>query len=218
MSNGGARRAAELLKAPPYLIFALPRSRTAWLARFLTYRNWLCLHEHAINLRSPDQIRQVLTSPRIGAVETAAGPAWRLLRHWIPNLRMAVVRRPLDETIEAMIAAGERAGATYDRDALRRVMAYGNRCLDAISEQPGTLTVQYNELAGEEACRRIFEFCLPYRFDSEWWEFMRHQHVEVDLKKFFADYWRERDKVEKFKRDCKRELIRLVRCGELRYA
>jgi len=80
----------------------------------------------------------VLTSTRIGAVETAAGPAWRLLRHWIPNLRMAVVRRPLHETIEAMIAAGERAGATYDRAALRRVMAYGNRCLGAANVHPST--------------------------------------------------------------------------------
>jgi hypothetical protein len=34
----------------PYLIFALPRSRTAWLAHFLTYRDWTCLHEHAIQV------------------------------------------------------------------------------------------------------------------------------------------------------------------------
>ncbi len=201
-----------------FLIYALPRSRTAWLARFLTYRDWSCGHEQAIFLRSPKEARRLLHKPCRGTVETAAGPAWRLIRHWAPELRVAVLRRPIEETVAAMIAAGERAGARYNEDKLHRAMSYGSRCMEAVSALPGALTIDYAELTTEEGCRRVFEHCLPYPFDREWWLALKDRHIEVDLPLYFQYYRSNRDGIEEFKSMCKRELIRLARRGELNRA
>ena len=200
---------------PFFVIYALPRSRTAWLSAFLSYGGWACLHEQAIFMRSLRDVRRLTARPRTGSVETAAGPAWRLLRHYAPEHRAVVIRRPVEETVEAMMEAGRNAGAAYDEDHLRRAMRYGDRCLTQISDQPGTLTLDYSDLAGEAACQQIFEHCLPYPFDREWWSSLKDRNIQTDLSAFFRHYQETRGEVEVFKRTCRQELTRLVRAGEL---
>src|SRR5580693_982148 len=98
----------------PFIIFALPRSRTAWLSKFLSYGKWFCHHEHAIRLRSIEDFKAALAQRYTGFAETAAGPAWHLIRHFRPDVRAVVVRRPVEETIAAMVEAGRLAGVSYD--------------------------------------------------------------------------------------------------------
>jgi hypothetical protein len=199
----------------PFIVFALPRSRTAWVARFLSYDGWVCHHEHAMFVRAPADIARFFATPRTGSAETAAGPAWPLLRHYVPQARFAVIRRPAGDAAQAMIAAWAAAGISYQEDEVRRLMSYGARCLDRIAALPGTLSVNYADLAGEAACRQLFEFCVPYRFDREWWRRWAVENVQVDLAEFFASYLRHRDDIEALKRSLKRELIRLCRIGEI---
>jgi hypothetical protein len=40
----------------PFMIFALPRSRTAWLSEFLSYQGWTCWHEIAIQMRDFSEV------------------------------------------------------------------------------------------------------------------------------------------------------------------
>lgn len=206
---------ASLMKRPFFVIYALPRSRTAWLSRFLSYGDWQCLHEQAILLRDVHDMKQLLACPRLGVAETAAGPGWRLLKHYAPNHQAIVIRRPVGETVAAMIEAGRKAGVSYDEAQLRRIMTYSDRCLAQISAEPGTLTVPYDALDNEETCRRIFEACLPYPFDRGWWQECRERNIQVDLTAFYQRYHAARGQVEDFKRECRRELSRLVRAGEI---
>jgi hypothetical protein len=204
------------MTVPPFIIYALPRSRTAWLAAFLSYGGWTCLHEHAIRIRSISEARALLATPRIGFAETAAGPGWRLLRHWAPDHRAVVVRRPHREIVRAMIEAGKRANVEYDEPRLCKGMEYGVRCLDAIAAQPASLVVDYAELGTEDTCRHIFEFCLHLPFDHDWWLSLRDRKVEVDLAAFFRFAHAEREGIDAFKRVCKNELMRLGRSGAIR--
>ena len=48
---------------PPFVVFALPRSRSAWLARFLTWGDWMCGHDELRHCRSLDDVRAWLAMP-----------------------------------------------------------------------------------------------------------------------------------------------------------
>jgi hypothetical protein len=202
-----------MMNNTPFIIYSLPRSRTAWLAAFLTYGEWTCYHEHAINMRSMDDVVEFFAQPNIGAVETGIMQGWWLLRYHVPNIRMVVIHRPVNEVIKSLLATDVSGVATYDEQKLWRIMPYGARMLRQIGEVPGVLNVEFDELESREGCQRIWDFVLPYPFDDEWWELMKDENITVDMKAFLTKYFTIKDQVEDFKKQCRTELRRLRRSG-----
>lgn len=199
----------------PFIIFALPRSRTAWLASYLSYKDWQCGHETAILLRSVQDVKGLFALQNVGVVETAAAQAWRILKHHIPNLKMAVIRRPIDDVVQSMMNINLHGRFHYDADRLRKVMEYGDRMLNEISEQPGTLTLSFSDLETEVGCKAIFEHCLPYEFDPDWWGTMKDRNVQVDVAGVIQYYHDHKDAIEAFKRSLRSELRTLVHNGHI---
>lgn len=199
----------------PFIVYALPRSRTAWLAEFLSYKDWQCGHEQAIFLRSVDDIKRLFSLPNTGAVETAAAQAWRIIHHHVPNIKAVVVRRPIDDVMRSMVNIDLQGEAYYDVPRLRKVMEYGNRMLDEISEQPGVLTVDFDDLSTIQGCKAIFEHCLPYEFDRGWWEFMVDQNIQVDVLSVIRLYHENRPQIEGFKKHLWREMRHLAQTGHI---
>jgi hypothetical protein len=194
-----------------FVIHALGRSRTAWLAKFLTYGDWTCLHEQVIHLRRIEDIAPMFSRPRTGYAETAASFGWPLILDANPDIVQVVVGRDPDEASAAMAASYARAGIGCDAAMMRAIFARGARVLEKISALPGVLTLSYEDLDTEECCRAVFEHCLPYDWDRAWWGHMRRQHVEADLAAMVAYYWAHREGVETFKALCRREMFRTVR-------
>lgn len=199
----------------PFVIYGLCRSRTAWLSSFLSYRDWSCFHEQGLFMRTVDDIAHFANTPYIGSAETNVSLGWRLIKQANPAVKMVVIRRPVEDAHASMVSAYEKAGLELDRDKLMSILKRSERALIEISAQPGTLTVDFMDLTTEYACRDIFEFCLPYAFDRAHWLKYRDNIVQVDLKRVVNYYWQNRTVIENFKRLAKRELIRLVRTGEL---
>ncbi len=85
-----------------FVIFALPRSRTAWLSRFLSYGEWFCGHEELRHVRSLDDVRAWFSQGQIGTAETAGAPWWRLLERFAPYSPVVIVRRPVDEVVDSL--------------------------------------------------------------------------------------------------------------------
>ncbi len=197
----------------PFIIYALPRSRTAWMAEFLSYKDWQCGHEQAIFLRSIDDIKRLLSLPRTGVVETAAAPAWRIIHHHVPNAKAVVIRRPIDDVMASMVNVDLRGEAAYDIPRLRRVMEYESRLLDEIVARPGTLNLEFSDLGTLAGCKRLFEFCLPHKFDQGWWEYARQQNIQVDVLSVIRLYHQNREEIEGFKSLLKREMRHLAREG-----
>ena len=81
-------------KPRPFVVFGLPRSRTTWLSRFLTYADWVCGHDELRHMRSMDDISAWFSQPCTGTVETSGAASWRLLDTTAPGARVAIVRRP----------------------------------------------------------------------------------------------------------------------------
>ena len=70
---------------PPFVVYALPRSRTFWLSRFLCYAEWNCGHDEIRHARSLDDVRAWFSQSYTGTVETAAAPWWRLIQRLRPD-------------------------------------------------------------------------------------------------------------------------------------
>ena len=204
--------------ASPFIVYALPRSRTAWLSQFLSYGGWTCHHEAAIKMRSISDVKQLFGAPTTGTVETAAAPGWKILHHHVPGLRAVVVRRPVDEVVRSMMAVQTEGVVTYDEGKLRRGMIYGDRMLAQITEQPGVLSVNYDELNDRSVCARIFEHCLLQPMPDSWWNRLRMQNIQVSVADVFRYYWAHENEVRQFKSLCWSEMNRLARSGFISHA
>ena len=161
---------------PPFVVFALPRSRTAWLSQFLTYGDWACTHEELRHARTVEDLKAWAALPNLGTVETIAAPYWRTLRSLRPDARVVVVRRPVSEVVASL----ERFGLGGPE------MARGLDRLDAKLRQiaarwPKALSVSFADLDDEATCRAIFEHCLPYAHDSARWREMAGMNIQCSL-------------------------------------
>lgn len=167
----------------PFVIFALPRSRTAWLSRFLTYGDWQCGHDELLHARSLDDVKAWLGQPCTGSVETAAAPFWRLLPTYCPDARIVVVRRPVSEVVASLCAI-----LPYDVPLLTRLMLRADTKLDQIECRMNALSVQFSDLKNEATCARLFEYCLPYQHDAKWWASVDAVNIQISLRLLLRQY------------------------------
>lgn len=158
-----------------FVIFALPRSRTAWLSRFLTYGEWFCGHEELRHVRALDDVRAWFSQGTVGTAETAGAPWWRLLEQYAPYARVVVVRRPVDDVVDSL---AKIPGLSFDRTWLEKAMGRLDRKLDQVEARlPGVLSVRYGDLEAEDTCAAVFQHCLPYAHDAAHW----HQLAPVNI-------------------------------------
>lgn len=198
----------------PFVVYA-QRSRSAWLARFLSFKDYRCYHDVAITMRSLDDVVRFFRQPKTGSAETAAAPGWRILHHHIPNMRAVVVRRPVEDVVDSMMGVDLAGIATYDREKLMRGVVYGARILDQISEQRGVLTVEFADLEHDHVCRAVFEHLLQVEMPYDWWLKWRHINVQADVPAMLRYYQAHRDEIEGFKWAMKAEMRRLVAAGAI---
>ena len=164
---------------PPFVVFSMPRSRSTWLSRFLGYGEFGCGHEELLNLRSLDDAKAWLSQPCTGTVETAAAPFWRLLLRYRPDVRIAVVRRPVDEVVASYL----RLPLGFDPATLEPLVRRVDAKLAQIERRvPNVVSVTFAELGTEDGCRRVFEHCLPYPHDVAWWNAASPVNIQMDMR------------------------------------
>lgn len=159
----------------PFIILGMPRSRTYWLSRFLSYGSWHCGHDELQHCRSLDDVRSWFAQPDIGTVETAAAPFWRLLPK---DAKVVTVRRPIEEVLDSVM----RVLPGSDMAAMDKLLRGVDRKLDQVEARIlGVMRVEYRYLAHESVCKTVFEHCLPYQHDHDWWTSWNAQHVSGNL-------------------------------------
>lgn len=175
MTNHGLARPPA---GTPFIVLALPRSRTYWLSRFLSYQDWHCGHDELQHMRSLDDVQTWFTQPNVGTVETAAAPFWRLFRRYQPDMRIVTVRRSIEDALASVV----RAVPGCDPVAVRRLLRMADAKLDQIEARiPGVMSVHFADLAHESVCAQVFEHCLPYAHDPAWWASWEVQQVSGNI-------------------------------------
>ena len=164
---------------PPFVVLSLPRSRSAWLSRFLTYGDWVCGHEEIRHLRTLDDAKLWFDQPNIGTAETAAAPWWRLLDQFAPGARVLVVRRPVEDVVDSLMRL---PGLTFERDTLLKTMTRLDRKLDQIEARvPNVLSVSFSDLNDEATCAKVFEHCLPLKHDHDHWARLAPVNIQANM-------------------------------------
>jgi hypothetical protein len=162
-----------------FVVLALPRSRTKWLSKFLTYGDWSCSHEELRHLRSLDDAKTWLAQDCTGTAETSAAPWWRLLKTLAPETKLLLVRRPLNAVVDSLMAL---PGVSFDREKLETALRHHDRKLDQIEARVECLSVNYADLDTLETCKAVFEYCLPYAFDEAHWRRWAGENVQCDMR------------------------------------
>ena len=173
----------------PFIILALPRSRTAWLSRFLSYGGQTCGHDLCVNAGSVQDFKDALSSVR-GTVETAAIEG---LSHLPPSYRI-IVRRPLKDVCASLEALG------LMNETVQSQMEYRNRLLDE-AERTGIPSIPYDDLQHEHVCEWLFEKCLGLSFDRKWWLSIKDQNIQIDMKQRMDELLRNQSAIANLRRE-----------------
>jgi GNAT superfamily N-acetyltransferase len=168
-------------EASPFVVFAPHGSRSHWLAGFLTHGGWTCGHDEIRHARSLDDVQSWLSMPNTGTVEPFAAPFWRLLQHYRPDARIAVIRD---------------GSAKLDQIAARA---------------PGALALSADALATEDGCARLFEHCLPFKHDPAWWQFMAQLDPQPDQAAAARYYRAHQPQLAKLAKQAKHRITTLMR-------
>jgi hypothetical protein len=192
----------------PFIVYALPRSRTYWLKHLLSYGDWECAHDHVRYLRSLDDIKSWFKQDCVGSVETAAAPFWRLVPS---DVRTVVVRRPVHDVVQSLASVGR------DPVVMLPLMTKLDRKLDQIEARvPGVLSVRYDDLAREDVCAAVFEHCLPYYHDPDWWAKTARQNLQINFDAMVRYFDAHRPQIEKIAKVAKQATIsRMTRPTEV---
>jgi len=189
----------------PFVVFSLPRSRSAWLSRFLTYGEWMCGHEELRHMRSLDDVQAWFSQPNIGTAETAGAPWWRLLERFAPNARVLVVRRPRNEVAESLINI---PGTQFDRTALDSILLKLDRSLDQIEARlPNVLSASFDSLNEEDTCAAVFEHCLQQPHDLDHYARLAPVNIQINMPAIMRHYAAYAPAMEKLALIAKHETI-----------
>ena len=146
----------------PFLVCALPRSRTAWVANFLTYGQVYCAHELCTVVRSVAEVPYLLRrlgTRYAGNADTAQALILPQLREVLPTAPVVVIRRPVAEVVESLEALAPFGAA--ERGLTAQAVQVLARHVEAAARVPGALVLEYHELEQEATARALLAHVAP---------------------------------------------------------
>ena len=208
---GLVRPRARQRNGTPFIVLSAGRSGSAALSRLLSYGNYDCGHEQMRYLRGLEDAQAWLSQDFTGTAETCAAPWWRLMLRLRPDIRVLIVRRPVHDIVDSWLRLDMRGVCTWRPDILARAAERTNRYLDRIAARvPAALTVQFADLGDEETGRRIFEHCLPYEFDQDWWARWAAENYQEDQPSLVRYYFHHREQMVGAATEVRKRMRRLL--------
>lgn len=183
----------------PFIVYALPRSRTKWTSEFLAADGRRVLHDSVVTAATLEEVRSNIESAH-GTVETGLAPYWRLMNLWWPMARIAVIRRPVADVLFSLTNCGldADAGQIWEQD----------RALDKISAQPGVLTIRFSDLRRRCKCQSLFEWLNVASTPIGRWQEFRNVNIQIDVKNRLKILVEGADRIAKLKQEALEEMSR----------
>lgn len=157
----------------PYFISGLPRSRTAWLATFLTHADSFCHHEATIGCDSMVSLKNALGKVPIGTHHIGdADPNLGLIPQSIldtfPRSKFVFIHRDLEECVDSEWTAilWEKLTDQEDvtKDGIRELMKEASLGLAHLARsipEKQRIIVPFAALDKQQTVRQIWDFCVP---------------------------------------------------------
>lgn|SRR5574337_636073 len=158
-----------------YLILALPRSRTAWLANFLTHGKSFCYHDPSATFGGAEGLARVLNEEveydAVGATDTGAILKIDEIVDQVDDLRLVYVVRDINECFESLKQMG--------LESMKSALYLANDHLErAIGKHPGMI-VEFNRLNDLDTGCSIWNYCVGDGFDFRRYEQLIKMRIEV---------------------------------------
>ena len=183
------------MNANPFIVYSLPRSRSAWVSRFLSYGRKRCGHDLATQCATMKEFTTLFDGEYAGTAETGAIIGWRAIRRLLPAARIVVIRRPVQEVYDSLARFGLGSPALMNELIQRAAM------LDQISQLHGVKSFSFAQLNTLTACQELFECCLGIPLDWEWWEGLVSVNIQVDVAERIRFLTENRERIESLKRE-----------------
>lgn len=161
----------------PFFILGTPRSRTAWLASFLSQPGRPCLHEPTPHLGSREEFLAMLRDPAAAISDSGLTLAWQDVVAAAPTARVVVVRRSHHGVLESFSRLGMNAA---ELEWMSVVLRQIEEDISLLCLSHPVLMVPYHALDQREVCRAIYEFCLGRSMLAGWWEDWAPRNVQAD--------------------------------------
>jgi hypothetical protein len=138
----------------PYFVLGTPRSRTAWLAEFLSTEDRPCAHEPSRRLRGRAAFLDWLMQPGMAASDSVLTLRWRDILAAQPAARILLVRRPVRDVVASFVRAG------YWAPALERLVQRIDDEIAAILQSGHkVMFVPFDRLEREDVCAAAYLWC-----------------------------------------------------------
>lgn len=162
----------------PFVIFALPRSRTAWMAHWLSYGRSDVGHDIGIVVDTPEQFLGCFSEGMVGTVETGAIIAHRLLRKHIPEAKFLTIRRDIGDVWDSLIQAQFPVNDATWQDLLQR-----DAMLDMLERSGDCESLHYLDLNSIHVRHWIWHHLRSdVGWDAEWDALCAVTNIQIDAK------------------------------------
>lgn len=182
-------------KPDPFIVLSLPRSRTYWAARWLSYPGKNVGHDLAIQCDNVKQFIDSYSNGMDGSVETGAMIGWRLLKHELPNLKTLVVFREPREVLASLAKFG------VEGDWIEYEIKSRYYVLEGIASCAGVKRMHWMDYSSITHAEQAWEFLLDVPFDFDWWSSMVRTRLEINMKERMQATIARRDKIAALKID-----------------
>ena len=159
----------------PFFILCLPRSRSAWLANFLTYGPSFCFHEGLIGCSDTKALRRKMEATGSTVVGNSdCGNIFHIdeIMEEFPDARLVVVRRDVEESVKSVMAMGE----SFREVGIIRA---ADTILQKLPHLYSSLVIDFDDL-NEDGCRTIWEYCTQTEFNRLRWEMLDPLIIQID--------------------------------------
>jgi hypothetical protein len=161
----------------------MPRSRTAWLANWLTTDTTICYHDPKPGSKLADYFAQNPTK-RVGW----SGPEVCTVFEQHKNAPWVVVDRPTEKALPAFAVIAREHGLTDEQ--INDFWFARLTLLGTIATQPNVLVVAFDDLNRLDVAWKVWNHLLaPLPFDAERWAMLNDLHVTQDIPGRKAKEW-----------------------------
>jgi len=174
---------------PPFLIVGLPRSRTAWLAAFLTDGQVFCHHELLRSCANAELYPTVFLGnmkPIIGDSDPSLPLFYSKIKGQLPAHKVVFITRSPEEcrdsTEKMLIEAGQDVA---------KHLAVWDQCLAAFlamrKECPDAMAFNYEDLDDPEKVKELAEYCTGLPFNKDRWTLFNELKITALPEKVMAN-------------------------------
>lgn len=175
----------------PFVIFSLPRSRSAWLSVVLSASGRLVGHDIAIEADTPQDFINDLIS-RGGTCETGSVFAWRDLKKRLPDVKFAVVLRDPEEVIASLEAHGLPG---YSDEIYCRYEQ-----LLELAKEPDVFNCNFNDLSQSDIITKLYYHCTGLVVPEIWVDKLQNMNIQIDLDQRISRLQERHVKINELKR------------------